>query len=339
MAYTYEQFANGYSTTLASGYTAGSGSITVTSASGAPSAGNFRLAILNTALTAVKVLLKVTAVSGTTFTVTAEGSDASALSGDPVYGTEWTAAAITALMQDYHQSDTDANLPTASRAGVLYLPTNSGRIYRDTGAAWTQWGPLYGSLTPPLMADMTWVNQTSGAVTASGTDTSTGLLLTSAPVASDNARLLVKALPGSGAYTLTVGLLMHSWSENFIAVGMCLYEAGSTKVRFFGCNSGQWRLMHQASPTGSGTFDLSSDKAPTHGLIWLRIVDDNSGGASARKFYTMPDGPNGHQCQFGNLAESRATDFTTAPDKWGLYLNNNSSAYQGQLTCIHMVQT
>lgn len=75
-----EQTANRASTTLAAGYTAGAASISVTSAADFPTAGSFRVKLGN----AQGTLLRVTAVSGTTFSVVAEAFDANASGGDTV---------------------------------------------------------------------------------------------------------------------------------------------------------------------------------------------------------------------------------------------------------------
>lgn len=76
---------NNFSTTLAAGYTSGSGTCSLTSATGLSGAPNtYTLGIYDQTTGALTVLLRVTALSGTTATVTAEGTDASANSGDIV---------------------------------------------------------------------------------------------------------------------------------------------------------------------------------------------------------------------------------------------------------------
>jgi hypothetical protein len=75
-----EQFANLAETTLAAGYTAAAGTIDVASAAGFPATGTFRVRLGNVEET----LLIVTAVAGTTWTVTPEANDADAASADTV---------------------------------------------------------------------------------------------------------------------------------------------------------------------------------------------------------------------------------------------------------------
>ena len=75
-----EKAANLAETTLASGYTSGGASISVTSASGFPTTGTFRVRLGN----ASRTTYRVDSVSGTTFTGGAEANDANAASSDTV---------------------------------------------------------------------------------------------------------------------------------------------------------------------------------------------------------------------------------------------------------------
>lgn len=95
-----EQLANLYSSTLSVNYTTGAGQITVASATGAPSSGTFTVAITNAATGNVTLLFRVTSVSGTVFTGSAEGTDANAASGSPVIGTILSASAVTQIEAD-----------------------------------------------------------------------------------------------------------------------------------------------------------------------------------------------------------------------------------------------
>jgi hypothetical protein len=109
-----EQYANLYSTTLASSYTAGAGSISVASATGAPTSGTFSLTIRDASTKAVKLIFRVTSVSGTTFTGAAEGTDANASSGDLVDGTMITVASIAQMQADALGLDAITAPPTTS---------------------------------------------------------------------------------------------------------------------------------------------------------------------------------------------------------------------------------
>lgn len=136
MAFT-EFFTNRGSCTLTAGYTAGAGSITVSSTTGDdanypfPVSVPFRLSVWTASSQTFKVILQVTAITdGTHFAVTAEGHDANAASGDTCYGVQ-TAASLTAIRGDA------ANLANATGllplANLLLPPVCSGRLTTESG--------------------------------------------------------------------------------------------------------------------------------------------------------------------------------------------------------------
>ncbi len=116
-----EQYANLVSTTIAVNYVAGSGALVVTSATGMPSTGNFR--ILLDAGTA-NVLLKVTARIGAALTVAAEANDANVASGKTV-DLVITAGALDAIKQDAASLTVPSS---ASGASAAALPMTSWTI-------------------------------------------------------------------------------------------------------------------------------------------------------------------------------------------------------------------
>lgn len=157
---TIEQFVNGASTTLSGNINSSVTSLTVASASGFPSGGNFRIIIDSE-------IMLVTAVSGTTFTVT-RGADstsaASHTSGASILAVI-TAGALTQFRGDSYQSDVIANIPSAGNAGTIYFPTDLPIMLVDNGSSWDSWlcEPLY-KLTPPPTSGWSWVNQGSATV-------------------------------------------------------------------------------------------------------------------------------------------------------------------------------
>jgi len=115
-----EVFANKISTTVASGYTAGSGTLVVASATGMPATGNFRIRLGNSAGS----ILRVTARAGTTLTVDVEQDDGNASIGDTVRIIN-TAAAMEALKADA--------IAAGGGGGFPWWPT----IVRPDTIAWT----------------------------------------------------------------------------------------------------------------------------------------------------------------------------------------------------------
>lgn len=95
-----EQFINLYDSTLNGGYTAGSGTMVVTSASGLPTSGTYSLIVRDQTTKAIKLIFRVASRSGTTLSGAAEGSDVNAASGDLVSGGIATAASMSQALND-----------------------------------------------------------------------------------------------------------------------------------------------------------------------------------------------------------------------------------------------
>jgi hypothetical protein len=112
-----EQFANIASTTLASSYTAGSGSLSLTSAIGFPISGTFTLTLRDPTSKAVLLIYRVTSVSGTTFSGSAESSDTNVSGGALVDGTVLSVDALAQIKLDWGIAPynfTDPTLPSYS---------------------------------------------------------------------------------------------------------------------------------------------------------------------------------------------------------------------------------
>lgn len=95
-----EQLANLLSTTLSAPYTSGSGTMSITNATGFPPSGTYTVAILDGSPLTIVLLFRVTSRSGTTLTGAAEGTDSSAASGSTVLGTILSAAAVAQIETD-----------------------------------------------------------------------------------------------------------------------------------------------------------------------------------------------------------------------------------------------
>ena len=125
----FEKFANLAETTLSAGYTAGAGSISVTSAAGFPTAGVFRVRLGN----AGKTIFRVDSVSGTTFTGAAEANDANAANGDSATCV-LSAGAMGQLVIPLFTSGADAPT-TGTTAETLYTFTMPGGTLAVDGEA------------------------------------------------------------------------------------------------------------------------------------------------------------------------------------------------------------
>lgn len=136
-----ELFANKPESTLAGSITNSATTLAVASASTFPTGGTFRIAIGDE-------LMVVTAVSGTTFTVTrgAEGTTATSHTSGVTVSGVLTAGALAQYRADIVQAGAIGSRPSAGNAGTLYL--TDGAISRDNGSAWVDYGPVR-QLTPP----------------------------------------------------------------------------------------------------------------------------------------------------------------------------------------------
>ena len=267
----YEQFANGGISSLATAMTDTVGtSLTVKSAVGFPTVGNFRIIV------GTEIMI-VTAVQGKTFTVTrgAEGSTAATHSADDAVFHTLTAGSLA--QRDIEQFNT--GLITArdspGQAGRIYVPTE-GLVAQDNGSLWDMM-PM-NRMAPPSAGDFTWVNQ--GGSTAA--DSKGMMLFTTATSASDGLRLLVKAQPAT-PYTITTCMFAQSGtyitSQSIPQYGICWRDSSSGKILTYGPGMAnyygafayaQWTNYTTVS---AGQFMYS---VPFAGPIWIRFADDGS---------------------------------------------------------------
>jgi hypothetical protein len=304
----YERFANGGLSSLDAAIDNDDLALTVKSAVGFPTGGNFRIIVDNE-------IMLVTDVQGKVFTVTRaqEGTSAAGHDADAAVFHILTAGALA--QRDIEQIATGAvaNRDAAGQAGRLYLPTE-GYIARDNGLEWERM-PFW-RFTPPASGDFTWVNQGTATVA----DTKGMMVLTTPSVASgENLRCLVKSAP-STPYTITVALMAHSpiytTSSVMPQYGICLRQSSDGKLLTygFGYNNYPFRFQYaqMTNPTtvSGGVVDTT---VPRHWPLWLRVSDDGT----YRRVYVSGDGV---RFQPAVTAESR-TAFLTA-DQVGVFANS-----------------
>jgi len=273
-----ENLANDPRTYLASGITNSATSLNVTDASRFPSSGNFHLVIDSE-------ILLVTAVSGTTFTVTRAQESTTAAShssGANVDGL-LTSETLKNFRSDAVTKGTYASRPAAGVNGRLYIPTDSFLWYRDNGSSWDAFGPIY-SLTPPVVANFSWANQGSATeVTTNGFP----YLSCTTNSGSDNIKIRTKALP-TPPFTITYGLLIHQVPGGQAQAGVLWYDSVSTKAHSYGfyttpsnigIGSDYWNSPSSFNST-LYTISYVSDgrlysiiNAP---IYWYQLIDDNT---------------------------------------------------------------
>ena len=126
----YERFANGGLSSLDAGIDNDDLALTVKSAVGFPTGGNFRIIVDSE-------IMLVTDVQGKTFTVTRaqEGTSAAAHDADAAVFHVLTAGALAQRDIEQFATGAIANRDAAGQAGRLYLPTE-GLVSQDNGSLW-----------------------------------------------------------------------------------------------------------------------------------------------------------------------------------------------------------
>lgn len=328
-----EQFANLASSTLASAYSVGAGSITVASAASFPTQGTFTVVIRDQSTKAIKLLFRVTSVAGAVFSGAAEGTDAAANSGDLVDGTMVTVAslaqfktdvlaAVAAAIQIVENNavalpqEPKVNLIPGSNVTITAVD-NPGASRTDvTLAASAGSNPFIQSLTAPVAANFTQTNYNTGASVVT-TESDLTIPVTAItikqhdPAATLNMALLMKSKLAA-TFTITIGFSFVAVSPNNLA-GIWLSDsaAGPNIIgMFFQSNNGlRISLFSNYTTYGSDIANLTS-WLPIGPLAWLRIQET----VSARIYSVSSDGVNWAQA----MTEANSAHFTTTKYGFGV---------------------
>lgn len=305
-----ELYANNASTTLNGAINNSVTSLIVTSATGFPASGNFRI-IIDTEI------ILVTAVAGTTFTIVRgqEGTAGASHSNGAAIDHIFTAGALDAIRGDITQQGALASLPTAGVAGRIYKPNDSVLEYFDNGSVWT---PYFRGSKLVLPTGFSWINQG----TASLTTTNGGEFVRKAGGGgADNIHARVVAVPATPfTRTLCHIPMVPCGPSSYPNCGMCLYDG--TKFQTFAI---QWRQDGAGADnfrgffigvtrwTNTTTFSADAFQKPVaYGTpIWQRIIDNGT----TRSFAISLDG-----IEFTTLFADTHTTFLTA-SHIGFYVN------------------
>ncbi|MHB9044418.1 MAG: hypothetical protein ACYC35_00610 [Pirellulales bacterium] len=323
----YEQFANGGLSSLAAGIDDSVGSLTVKSAVGFPTIGNFRIII------GTEIML-VTNVQGQTFTVTRAQEGTSAASHDADAAVFHTLTAGSLALRDIQQFATGAiaSRDAAGQAGRLYLPTD-GFVSQDNGSLWNMM-PL-NRMTPPASTDFTWVNQ--GSATVADTK-GTMVLSTPSSTSTDSLRLLVKSAP-TPPYEITVCILpqspIYTSAATIAQYGICWRDSASSKIITFGWGMNNYPVTFSYDQWTNHTT-LSANQyqrtAPIAAPMWIRFSDDGTN----RLVKVSSDGFN---YENASAAQGR-TVFLTA-DQVGVFANSwkTANGIQRVISFLHWSQS
>ena len=223
-----EQLSNAAVTTLASGINNSATTLSLTSATNFPTAGNFRILVESE-------IMKVTGVSGTTLTIVRgqEGTTAVSHSSGVAVAAVLTKSAVEALLGEQFQSGLLSARPSAPREGTIWADTDSNYQYVYSGGAWNVKSPIFipaankidlSAWTGVNLTDSTWTVR-EGILTVRNTDNS-----------GPDIKLYHKALPSS-PYKINTSVRIQNWNINFFNVGISFYATGSGKLRLFQTNT------------------------------------------------------------------------------------------------------
>ncbi len=272
-----EQFKNLASASLASGIDDVTTSLVVSSAMGF-TGGDFRILIDSE-------IMKVTGVSGTTFTVVRgqEGTSAASHASATAAFHVLTAGALDAHDQDDLAAfGTYAARPAAGTPGRIFLPTDGAFIERDDGTSWTKFGPIW-PMTPPQPSDFsTWLNQS----TAACTNTYGPMHLVGPSSSSAIWRAVLKSYP-TPPFTLVTAFLPNTIANaysSYVTLGLCIRDSASAKMEVYGLGGAgadmNIRGYYFASATPSSGTSVTGWPTGQHfsesPLVWLKYVDDST---------------------------------------------------------------
>ena len=205
---------------------------------------------------------------------------------------------------------------------VLYsdriMISRSNRIYRADVQRVPQRMTARASLSAPALSDFpTWINQS----TAQLAQLDDGVRIYSDTNAPNGANLMccVRAIP-SGTWDVQLACVRGFTFKNFQNGGLVLYEGSTQKGLTFGFgvpNSGSIHLQKYNTPT---SFNASIETAPERNMHFQFFRALLNG--SSVEFHHAVDG----SCWTLHHIMTLTSHFTTAPDQWGFYIENNNSS-------------
>lgn len=295
-----EQFANLAETSLGSSYTSGGTTLSVTSSSGFPTHGPFRVRIGNSG----KTIWRVDVVFGTTWYGGAEFNDANANSADTVT-LVWTEASGERLIQTAEPGD------RANPSGV------SGGDY------YSQFGGF--KVVPLDQSNWTWFNQGSASVNQRGKLVN----LTSPTAGGTNLRGRLRGSYPTTPFTITVVIQPYFQSAGNISglglLGFTVSDGTKHKILVasnFNFNTANpppsfWVAKYASATSATSATVIDSMPSAAQTIpIWLKMTDDGTN----QTFYFSFDGVNFTQI----LQEARTTHLT--PSDIGIVMGNQSGS-------------
>lgn len=306
-----EQYANNASTTLNGAIDNSTTSVVVSSATGFPSSGDFRIKIDNE-------IMLVTGVSGTTFTVTrGVESTAAASHGNGVDVHHiLTKASLLKLIEESIGLGAHASRPSAGRAGAIYIANDVPLGFRDTGSVWSPFGPIFTFTKPTLSTTLT-TKVTSGSADLAITDNKDRSLVEATSTSGSSMCTYVQSAP-STPYTIEMGAYFGMVSKTSgTAIGIGFRDSGTSRQRVLFLNYNGTNLLiavldHTNLTTFSATpFSMNAQFTPLNQFMFFKIEDDGTD----HRFKISFDG-----MEYITLLKASRTAFVATPNQVGVFL-------------------
>jgi hypothetical protein len=324
-----EQFTNSASTTLNGGINNSTTSVVVTSATGFPTTGNFRILIDSE-------LLLVTSVAGATFTVAArgtiEGTSAATHNNGAAVTEVLTAGSLNQHHQDRVQRGTYTSRPAAGVASRIYLCSDCPYTSYDDGAAWNTYCMGMPVTEPPILSGFTGINMGAATVTQLGAS-SGPILLTSITGGSNSLNQQVINSPAT-PYTITAAFTLNTKpnGSNFPSGGILFSDGTKAQITQVQCPNllaAGWYVTYWSNGTTAVSNGYVGTGIITGNLMWARIKDDGTN----RFYYTSMDGQNWNQV----FTDTSTTNLTAT--KVGFGVNASADPSKVQLWLLSWLQS
>jgi hypothetical protein len=321
-----EKFSNFAVTTLSATIaTPTAASCSVHDATFFPASGSFRIKIDDE-------ILLVTAVAGTTFTITrgVEGTVARSHANGARVIHLLTKGGLEARVANRFISDIYDNKPAAGVKGRLFLPTDGQFLEYDDGASWHKYGP-YKRLKAPPQTGWSWVNQGNATATFVG-----GALVLEDPdldATNPQLRLYVRLL-GLGVTSLTVAFTYNGIGTDAPIMGVCARCVGGTDdgnftgwgVRLASSPPPYLHYKHYTSPTAiEAAPGVDGHQLFPMRMFWMRYTWEGN----YKRWWSSTDGVN-----WIKWTEDSLTQYNT-PNQFGIFIDPVNNAQKVSLSLIH----
>lgn len=208
-------------------------------------------------------------------------------------------------------------LPLPVRVIDRIVIGRDGDLYRMDVANWR--GGISERRSPliPQSSDFpTWLNQDSAVIT----DLDDGFSLTHSDAnTGDSLQMRLRPIPAS-SWDVRLGCIRGHQVQRFLISGLVLRESGTGKLMTWGFGHASSGGIFVNAWINATNFSVTrktynDDRPQKH---WFRAVLNGSN----IDFYASSDGVN-----YGLFfTQSLTTDFTSAPNQWGAFINPNNNA-------------